>query len=125
MSEAYEETPLIHIVLTRRALQLALPATEVARGGSEDVYVLFDGTEGDPPRRLTIVVTEDSERSSWDMQVTTAPPVSGRLLVTVGVQSFSGRFDGSGAVAITGIPSVLLADEDGPPFELAILPPRA
>ncbi|NTU79741.1 MAG: hypothetical protein HGA45_10125 [Chloroflexales bacterium] len=117
--------PVTRVVLSRRALALALPlgpeAAATMRGESESVFVLFDGTEGDPPRQLTVVVREASA-TTWEMRVTAAPPVTGVFLMTIGVQNFAGRFRDDGSATISRIPAGVLTDPDAPSLEIAILP---
>lgn len=116
--------PLATVALSPRALELALPPRRgegVLRGGGEKVFVLFDGSEGDPPRQLTIVARE-AGASTWDLRVTAEPPLAGVLLMTIGVQNFAGRFRDDGSATIAGIPAAALTDPDAPGLEIAILP---
>lgn len=119
------ELATTRIVLSRLALTLAIPRLygpgAIVRGEAENIFVLFDGTEGDPPRQLTVVVREASE-TMWEMQVTAAPPVEGVFLMTIGVQNFAGRFRDDGSATIPHIPVEVLNDPDAPSVELAILP---
>lgn len=116
---------ITRIVLSRHTLNLSIPHTRgpaaAVRGEGENTFVLFDGTEGDPPRQLTVVVREAGE-TSWEMQVTAAPPVVGVFLMTIGVQNFAGRFRNDGSATIPHIPADVLNDPDAPSVELAILP---
>jgi hypothetical protein len=84
-------------------------------------FVVFDHSYGDPPRQLTIAVHAAAE-NAWELKVTSEPPAAGALLVSFGTLSFGGRFATDGTTVIRNIPAVLLADDDGPELELAILP---
>lgn len=117
--------PSLTITLSRRALAVAIPSGAAwagpLRGEQENVFVLFDGSEGHPPRQLTIVVREGGE-AMWEMAVTAAPPLDGAVLITVGVQNFAGRFAQDGTALIRNIPARVLSDEEAPDLEIALLP---
>lgn len=119
---------ITRIVLSRHSLALSLPPRQdpaaTMRGECENIFVLFDGTEGDPPRQFTVVVREASD-AMWEMRVTAAPPIEGVFLMTIGVQNFAGRFRDDGSATIPHIPADVLNDPDAPSVELAILPVAA
>ncbi len=86
-----------------------------------NAFVVFEHTPGGPQRKLTLVLHPEAE-TTWKMQVTSEPPASGALLVTFGVHNFGGRFAYDGTTLIRKIPAALLADEDGPELNIAIVP---
>lgn len=112
----------LRVALSPRALELALPLRgQALRGEGEDVFVLFDGSGGDPPRQLTIVVRR-AGAGACELRVTAEPPLAGVLLVTIGVLNFAGRFREDGSATIAGIPEPALDGAPGPGLEIAILP---
>jgi hypothetical protein len=91
------------------------------RGSEQHSFVLFDASDGDPPRQLTIVVYEE-DAEHWGLTMTAAPPVQGLLLLTAGVRSFTAPFTPEGAATIPRIPAGLIITPDAPDLELALLP---
>lgn len=117
--------PTPWLTLSRQSVGMAISplarSGEPLRGDHDNTFVLFDDSEGDPPRQLTIVVREASS-SMWEMRITADPPVAGAVLITVGVQNFGGRFTEDGTAAIRNIPAQVLTDSDAPDLEIALLP---
>lgn len=116
----------LKITLPRRALTLILVADQRAAGparGSDEAeeFILFDHSAGDPPRRLTIIVRERTAES-WEMQVSTDPPATGILLLTIGIKTFAAPFGEDGIAHIRRIPMATLTDPEDTDLELAILP---
>lgn len=109
------------ILLTRRALSAALPLAGALRSSSSESFVVFDHSDGEPPRQLTVVVREQGAER-WQMQVSVSPPVEAVLLVSIGAKSFAARF-GGGVARIDDIPAYYVTDVDAPDMEIALLYP--
>jgi hypothetical protein len=106
-------------------LTMVLPPRASARGtyrgDQQHSFVLFDASDGDPPRQLKIVVSEMDEEH-WRLSVTTVPPAQGILLLTAGIKSFTASFTAEGVATISSIPAQLVIHPEAPDLELALLP---
>lgn len=115
---------LIKIVLRRQVLSMLLPVQRLtaspARGSDSSSFLLFDHSAGDPPRQFTIVV-EETSTDTWEMHVTAVPPVTGLLLMTIGIKTFTSRFHEDGTARITDLPADVLLSEEAD-LEIAIMP---
>lgn len=115
------------ILLTRPMLAAAIPNRSAAwaayRGSQQHSFVIFDASDGDPPRQVTIIVREEDDER-WSLELTTTPPLRGMLLLTAGIKSFTSAFTPVGVATITNIPADLVARPDSPDLELALLPLR-
>jgi hypothetical protein len=118
----YPNLAPIHVVLTRRALQMALPPryTGTTRGGSSDSHMLYSNTLANA-RQITIVVREQAS-NTWSLQVTIDPPLSGVLLLTTGDERFAEPFLPMGSAIINKLPARLFIDPQAPALEISIVP---
>jgi hypothetical protein len=112
----------IHVMLTRRALQMALPPRHVGatRGGASNSHMLYSNTLASS-RHITIAVREQSSES-WSMEVTVDPPLIGVLLLTTGDERFAAPFLPIGSAIISALPARLIVAPDGPALEISIVP---
>lgn len=115
------------IVLPRSVLALAIPAPQIAlsplRGFGGDGFVLFEDQEGGTQAHLTVMV-RDGGNGTWQMVVTTKPPVVGMLRLTAGDTKLTAPFLSDGSATINAIPFSLLSDHEAPDVELIVLPVR-
>jgi hypothetical protein len=125
MTEQPQGPPVWRILLTRTMLAAAIPARSPAwgayRGNQQHSFVVFDASDGDPPRQVTIIMREeDPER--WSLELTTVPPLRGTVLFTAGVRSFTSPFTSGGVATISAIPAELVLAPHAPDLELALFP---
>ncbi|NNJ08770.1 hypothetical protein EKD04_000335 [Chloroflexales bacterium ZM16-3] len=118
---------LTTFVLRRSAMIAALPPLSLiatpTRSSSDLTYVLFENIDGNTQRQYIITIQEESP-SSWRMIVNAAPPVVGKMLLSVGkVQSFVAHFNHTGEARFEGIPVDMIFNPDEPDLEFAVLRP--
>jgi hypothetical protein len=103
-------------------MRLAMPPAGTQRGDdASEEFVVYDATDGNPPRQVTIVVSP-LEQGDWRLQASADPAPQGVLLVSVGLKSFASRFDESGIARIERIPSQVIMDAEDLDVNIAILP---
>jgi len=108
------------IRLPRALLQrtLAVPSLlGMARGADEDETVL--ATEDWPGCQITLSVRRQDD-GSWTGSVTAEPPVSGRIVLTLGTSVFTASFDPSGIAVVAAIPRQLLIAPESPAMTLSM-----
>lgn len=119
--------PIRRVVLSRAVLKLALPPARVARapvrGLGDDEYVLYSDGEGVAQSQLTVMV-RDSGDGTWEMVVSTTPPLVGLLRLAAGATRMMAPFLSDGSATLKAIPFALLLSEKAPDLELIILPVR-
>lgn len=115
------------IVLSRSVLALVLPPPPLAlaplRGSGGDGFVLFEDGGGPAQAQITISVS-DSGDGTWELSVTTRPPIVGLLRLSAGATRMAAAFNGDGSATIGAIPFTLLSDQNSPDLELIVLPVR-
>jgi len=116
------------ITVPRSVLALALPPPRLSasplRGHGDNEFVIFEDGGYDPQAHLTVTV-RDSGDGTWELTVTTHPPVVGRLRLSAGTTRLVSEFRGDGSATIHQIPFALLGDEAAPDLELIIVPVHA
>lgn len=118
-------TAIRRIIIDRAVLALALPPPPLAlapsRGMGGDGFVLFEDGENPSQAHFTVMV-RDSGDGTWQMEVTTSPPLVGLLRLSAGTKRFTVPFFPDGRATINAIPFSLLADREAPDLELIVLP---
>lgn len=118
-------TAIRRIIIDRAVLALALPPPRLAlaptRGVGGDGFVLFEDGENFSQAHFTVMV-RDSGDGTWQMEVTTSPPLTGLLRLSAGETRFTVPFLPDGRATISAIPFSLLADREAPDLELIVLP---
>jgi len=91
----------------------------VTRGSDETSIVLIEEKiETDHLVTVTVTVLSDEFQT---IALETHPPLSGKVILTLGGSAFCALFDDQGIATLMNIPSRLLTRTDGPDFLLEIL----
>lgn len=105
---------LTAIRLSRAFLNKALPPPNLllgaARGPDSGPEVLY---ENDESGHLVSLAAARMENGDWSISVTVMPPVEGRLLLSVGVRSWTAPFT-AGRATVADLAAAILEDESGP-----------